>query len=361
MVSSVNGIDLSIIIPVFNGEEYIERVVNSICQESTSAIEIIIVDDGSTDRTFDLCQMLAFNRNNILVLSQPNGGVSNARNHGLRRAKGEYIWFVDADDYVKPNIISYLINIAQESKLDLLQFGFNIISSKNNVTRSLVVRGSKILPFSKFLNEGYFKGVLWQSFIKRSCIGDAVFCDNIRLGEDGLFFMSIFNNIKIAKRIDLKVYNYCQNDLSVTHNIPFEVCLRVFDEISLITYPDFSRDYVDEFIAFFASLSIYSNGYNQQQLIEFLKEQSIHINDHFFLKSVQNAFAYNYGLLKEKMSLVIRVEILKRIQLINLELTKSASLSAQIIRFAFRILPLPVLDYMFCFFSIFVRFFFLKR
>lgn len=361
MVNSVNGIQLSIIIPVFNGEKYFERTVNSICQESASAIEIIIVDDGSTDGTLELCQRLALNRNNLLVLTQPNRGVSVARNHGLRRAIGEYVWFVDADDYIEPNSIDRLLEIVKVCNLDLLQFGFNIVSSKNTVGRSLGVKGSNILPFTKYLNDGYFKGVLWQSFIRKSCIGGVEFRDKIKLWEDGLFFMSIFKNIKIAKRIDLKVYNYCQNDLSVTHNIPFEVCLRVSGETSMINIPEFARPYVDEFIAFYASLSIYSEGYNQLLLVDYLKNQPIHINDLFFSKIIQNAFAYNYGLLKEKKSRVLRVNILKRIKLINSNLTKSVNLSTQVIRIAFKLVPAPVLDSLFYQGSFFIKFFVLKR
>lgn len=349
MVSSFNGVQLSIIIPVFNGEDYIERAVNSIYQESISEIEIIIVDDGSTDRTFELCQMLALNRTNISVLTQSNRGVSIARNKGLSRAAGDYIWFVDADDYIEPNTISCVLKIAKESNLDLLQFGFNIISAKNNVAKSLRVKGSKILPFPEYLSEGYFKGVLWQSLIKKSCIDGAVFSDNVRLGEDGLFFMSIFKNIKTAKRIELKVYNYCQNDHSITHNIPFEMCLKIEERINQFNLPIFATNYRNVFIAYYASLAIFSDDYNEDVLFQYMQSQNVLVKRLFFVRLVQNLFTYNYGLLKRKRGRLLRLDVLKRAKSLTKHLAVDHhSFMSKFVHLGFRFIPSVCLDFLLC-------------
>lgn len=99
---------ISILVPVYNVEKYIRRCILSICNQSYRNLEIILVDDGATDKSGAICDELAKQDNRIRVIHQPNGGLSQARNAGLRAANGEYIGFVDGDDFVEPDMFSYL-------------------------------------------------------------------------------------------------------------------------------------------------------------------------------------------------------------------------------------------------------------
>ena len=111
---------LSIVIPVYNAEKYIDRCMNSILNQSLEECEIILVDDGSTDTSLQICNKYAEKYNNIKVYHKTNGGASSARNYGLKHAKGEYIWFIDSDDRIEKECISKLITIMNNKKTDVI-------------------------------------------------------------------------------------------------------------------------------------------------------------------------------------------------------------------------------------------------
>ena len=110
---------VSIIIPVYNAGAYLERSLKSICEQSFSNLEIILVDDGSTDDSPGLCDEWALKDYRIRVYHQKNGGVSVARNMGLTLASGEYVMFVDADDWIAPDTVQTLYELLQEHQADV--------------------------------------------------------------------------------------------------------------------------------------------------------------------------------------------------------------------------------------------------
>lgn len=116
---------MSIIIPVYNVEEFIFKTVKSVMNQDYKDIEIILVDDGSPDNSAKIIDELAKRDDRIVCVHKDNGGVSSARNVGLRMASGEYVTFIDGDDWVEPNYISYLLNLVESNNC---QIGMN----KNN-------------------------------------------------------------------------------------------------------------------------------------------------------------------------------------------------------------------------------------
>lgn len=116
---------VSVIIPVYNVEEFIFKTVKSVMDQDYKNIEIILVDDGSPDNSAKIIDELAKKDDRIIYVHKDNGGVSSARNVGLRMASGEYVTFIDGDDWVEPNYISYLLNLVESNKC---QIGMN----KNN-------------------------------------------------------------------------------------------------------------------------------------------------------------------------------------------------------------------------------------
>lgn len=99
---------ISIIVPVYNGEKSIERCISSICNQTYADIEVIIVNDGSTDRTREMCEQMCKQDRRIKLFNIQNGGVANARNYGIDHSTGEYIMFVDADDYIEKEMCEVL-------------------------------------------------------------------------------------------------------------------------------------------------------------------------------------------------------------------------------------------------------------
>ncbi|MBQ5852329.1 MAG: glycosyltransferase family 2 protein, partial [Lachnospiraceae bacterium] len=100
---------ISIVVPVYNVEKYLERCVDSLINQTYENIEILLIDDGSKDNSGQMCDEYANKDSRITVYHKENGGLSDARNYGMDRAKGEYIIFIDSDDYVEPNMMEFLI------------------------------------------------------------------------------------------------------------------------------------------------------------------------------------------------------------------------------------------------------------
>lgn len=118
---------VSVIIPVYNADKYIEKCVNSVVNQSYTNIEIILVNDGSQDNSLDLCKRLCYDHQNVICINQINSGPSSARNAGIEAATGEYLQFVDADDYIDSDMTQQLIDRIQDDNTDLVICGYRNI------------------------------------------------------------------------------------------------------------------------------------------------------------------------------------------------------------------------------------------
>ena len=123
---------ISVIVPVYNTEKYIEKCVMSILNQTYKNLEIILIDDGSTDNSPQICDSLAEKDNRIAVIHQPNGGVSSARNIGLDNTHGDYITFVDSDDYIAPNMIEFLSENIGDTNIAMC--GYTSVDENGNLS-----------------------------------------------------------------------------------------------------------------------------------------------------------------------------------------------------------------------------------
>ena len=115
---------VSIIVPVYNVEGYIEECLSSLCEQTYTNIEIIVVDDGSTDRSGNICDMYSQKDQRIVVYHKENGGLSSARNYGLLYIKGEYVTFIDSDDYLNSNAIEIMLSNLINNEADVVECCF---------------------------------------------------------------------------------------------------------------------------------------------------------------------------------------------------------------------------------------------
>src|SRR5690625_237459 len=113
---------LSLIIPVYNVKEYLKECINSVLNQTYKNIEIIVINDGSTDKSLEILERYSLENKNITVISQKNLGQSVARNRGVQQATGKYIYFLDADDYILPEALEHLVEKMEENELDLCRF-----------------------------------------------------------------------------------------------------------------------------------------------------------------------------------------------------------------------------------------------
>ena len=203
---------VSIIIAAYNIENYIERCINSCSKQTFNDIEIIVVNDGSTDKTLEILNNLSKKDNRIKIINQKNKGLVEARKSGLREAEGEYILFLDGDDYIKQNNIEILYKNAIEEEYDVVCYKYfeeyddgKIIFSwdKGFVSN----KGNKLLDL---LFEGKVSHSIWSKFIRRDFIkeNNIELPTNFSFGEDLAFSYTLAMHNPKFKIIDEALYYY---------------------------------------------------------------------------------------------------------------------------------------------------------
>lgn len=182
---------VSIIVPAYNVESYIGRAIASVLNQTYQNIELLIVDDGSTDATSEVCKSTLPSNANCLVIEQSNKGVSSARNNGLNHAHGDYIFFLDADDYLDYSAIEQLVNRSIATNSDVVLVRARFISSTNEWDQILPNNLPK--DCSGVLNPltiGY-PAYTWNYFFSSSVIGNHRFNSSLRFGEDCEFISRV--------------------------------------------------------------------------------------------------------------------------------------------------------------------------
>lgn len=134
---------ISIIVPIYNSEKYLVKCVKSICNQTYKNIEIILVNDGSTDNSNELCDKLALQDERIIVIHQENKGQASARNAGLNICTGEYIGFVDSDDYIDEKMYEKMLEVALNENAEIVQIGHNVVN-ENYDTINTQIKNKKI-------------------------------------------------------------------------------------------------------------------------------------------------------------------------------------------------------------------------
>lgn len=213
---------ISIVVPVYNVEQYLERCINSLVGQTYNDIEIILVNDGSTDSSLDICQQYQKIDKRIVVIDKANGGLSDARNWGMKNVTGEYVLFVDSDDYVNEETCEKFIEKT---------IGYPDIISGN----ARVVNGDKETFMRRSMPET--EGCDGESFLKRELSNDTMYmaawlnlykCSFLRennlffekglLHEDEEFTPRVFLKAKKVKSIDFDFYNYIIRENSISTN-----------------------------------------------------------------------------------------------------------------------------------------------
>ena len=219
---------VSIIVPVYNGEKYLVECIESLLNQTLKECEFVFIDDGSTDNSYSIIEKYKHNDNRIKIIKQENQGASIARNKGLSKAKGKYIGFVDADDYIEPSMFEVMYNSMESNELDLVicdyeleQEGHKIISSlslpKDILLDSNFIKSNVLM---KFVESDELNSV-WNKLYKRSLIqkNKVMFPQNVVLGEDEIFNIRYFSKINKLRYISYVGYHYREVQGSATRDI----------------------------------------------------------------------------------------------------------------------------------------------
>lgn len=206
---------ISIIVPVYKVEKYINRCVESLVRQTYSNLEIILVDDGSPDKCPQMCDEWAEKDKRIKVIHQKNGGLSNARNNGIDKATGEYIVFVDSDDSIDPIFCEVLLDKLLETGVDIIGCGayrdFREPVYELGETHFTIIKRPELMPY--MLNDNF--SAAWGKVYKRKAIGDVRFPEG-RIFEDTSTAYKFADNCDSIGFIDAGLYYYFKNTQSIT-------------------------------------------------------------------------------------------------------------------------------------------------
>lgn len=214
----MNNILVSVIVPVYNASRYLDKCLNSILNQTHTNIEIVLIDDGSVDNSYSICEKYACKDNRIILFHQKNSGVSSARNKGLSICKGQYLVFVDSDDWIETNYVEVLLRNAIAYDVDVSCSAMcrdNGIETKviHNFDDKVITRLEALDNKSPY----YLTGIGGKMF-SRNCFENTRFREDIRMSEDTFLYLQIINSVNRVSWTAAPIYHYYKNENSATHS-----------------------------------------------------------------------------------------------------------------------------------------------
>lgn len=214
---------ISVIVPVYNAEKYLRRCVDSILSQTYTNFELLLIDDGSKDASGIICDEYASKDYRVRVFHKPNGGVSSARNFGIDNARGEWISFVDADDWLEAEMYEYMLREVGTSDAKLALCGFNEVKNGNHTVFLPDMRQGKETFVRNYFLRGWL--VVWNVLIDRRSLEESKirFDETVKIGEDAHVLFRLFCLFSDIVIVNSPLYNYNRmNESSKLHNIAFE-------------------------------------------------------------------------------------------------------------------------------------------
>lgn len=216
---------VSIVVPVYNVENYLEKCVASIVNQTYQNIEVILVDDGSKDNSGKLCDELKKRDSRIKIIHKANGGLASARNAGYEKATGKYLMYTDSDDYLNYDIIEQCVSSIEKEDADLVIFGYNKIDESEKVLESRKWGNNTFLQreMIEYLYEAITQmsfGYAWNKLYRKEKIDlSGIMADSQIIDrEDLIYNMELLKYLDKITYIDVIGYNYLQRSTSLLHN-----------------------------------------------------------------------------------------------------------------------------------------------
>lgn len=273
---------VSVIVPVYNAEQFLARCLNSVLNQSYEKLEVILINDGSTDNSQKICEEFAEKDVRVKLINQENSGPSVARNKGIDLANGKYISFVDADDYLEKNMIEKMINYIEQD-VELVISGYNRIFKKDDVNEIQEINYYHIInmTFDDFLQrfdvlfKDYYINYLWNKLYLNEIIktNNINFNKSINWGEDLIFNIEYLNYCNEISIISNSLYNYIDfNEDSITNNYNINIYYNrkeMYQEV---------RSFLLKNNAYKANKEIVENKYFES-VIAFLSSSYLHKED----------------------------------------------------------------------------------
>ena len=280
---------ISVIVPIYNVADRVSFCIDSILKQTYNNLEIILVDDGSTDGSSLIIDKYANNDERIKVFHKKNDGVSNARNFGMTKSNGNFISFIDADDSIECNYFEVLIAYQKKYNSDIVRCGYQFCDKVKQVT-------TKIKNYNDYYSndnyifddmiKNYSFNPVWGELIKRKLLNNIKFDETLSMAEDFEFNINIIKNAKVVTLIPEVLYNYYYNINGMNYNKNKDKILKKIFDINKI-YSNLLNDsffnisliqirYINEIFPHILQIASY-------QYKDYLKEIKMIRNDSFLL------------------------------------------------------------------------------
>lgn len=288
---------ISVIVPAYNAEKYIEKCINSILNQTYKDIEVLVIDDGSKDDTYKILCEIKKSDKRLKVYKQKNAGVSSARNYGMKMATGKYIGFVDSDDYITPNMYEVMIN--------------NMDDDTDLILCNILERYEDEIRESRYIEKGEYNGDSIIKAIFNESIGAYVFSGlfrrkiiseknlafpNIKLSEDLIFLIEYLLNVKKITVIQEKCYVYNKaNEYSAVSNLGNSKYL-----IDYIEYPSMLHELLEKYNV----QEIYGAYFVKESCVVAMRIRLLDQYNYKEFKKVCNSKKFREGLHKEYINMI---------------------------------------------------------
>lgn len=200
---------VSVIVPIYNVEKYLVECIESIINQTYRNLQIILVNDGSTDSSYEICKKYLELDTRIILVDKANGGSASAKNEGLKTAKGDYIAFVDSDDFIEPDMIEYMVNTIKKYNSDIIQCSFTNLYKNTEKFRQDKIVEQKITSkeFLELFLTKWDSSLFWNKLFKRDVIENVFFREGRCIDDEFFTYKCVINskNIVTSNKI---VYNY---------------------------------------------------------------------------------------------------------------------------------------------------------
>ena len=223
-MSNTSDIKISIIVPIYNVENYLAQCLDSLYLQTTSSMEVILINDGSTDKSLEICKEYQNQYPNTIIINKENGGLSDARNAGIALATGKYIYYLDSDDWLAPNALEQLYNYAEEHQCEVVQGNFYYTYRDHLLLDNRYIKeeqSSFILPRKKAMKEliknEYIKNFAWGKLYLTSIAKKHPFKKGAYF-EDAFWQHHIINEVNRYGVLPTPLYYYRQRENSISGN-----------------------------------------------------------------------------------------------------------------------------------------------
>ncbi|WP_370839403.1 glycosyltransferase family 2 protein [Intestinibacter bartlettii] len=294
---------LSIIIPIYNVEKYLEKCIKSIINQTYRNLEIILINDGSIDESAKICGKYKEQDNRIIFINKKNGGAASAKNEGLKVAKGDYIAFVDSDDFIEPDMIEYMVNTIKKYNSDIIQCSFiNIYKNTEKFKQDKIVEqriSSK--DFLELFLTKWDSSLFWNKLFKREVIENVFFKEGRCIDDEFFTYKCVINSKSIVTSNKI-VYNYRMRKSGVMKSESSQKQILkdrvdyLHERYELVRkiYKDLDKSFLEHLLTYYLIIS--KEYYVDEKLLDYMKDN---------LKSIKGK------IITSNIDIRVKIQILK--------------------------------------------------